>query len=399
MTVEVKPSIIPELQKYGAFDVTACYGCGLCTASCNLTKVGGEFPRKLIHSANLGMEDHLLGSDYVWRCYYCGQCTETCPREADPAAFMMAARRYAISRYDVTRISRIFNLSPWIYLAMTLLVTVIIGGVLWSLTGDIPTSDEVRFFDYLDYKDINFYGVIFGVVYGIILAAGAVSMFRKSIQAKSDEKLEIEGSSALRWFKGFWSIIFNEVMLQRTLKAECEDEPGPLWRSRYAAHMTTFWGFTGLLFATAYDFLFKDPENYDVGIMDLEGLGRIIGTIAGILLMYGVTLSIIGRIRRDTIYAQNSTVGDWTLLILLFLTGLTGFIIEIGFYADITDDWMYFTFYLHLVVAAVLLFMIPFTKFSHLLYRPMALWIHKSKFGHLRDEPIVETVEQPAAAD
>ncbi|MHA2252550.1 MAG: 4Fe-4S dicluster domain-containing protein [Candidatus Kariarchaeaceae archaeon] len=387
--VEVKKSIIPELQKYGAFDVSACYDCGLCTASCNLTKVGGEFPRKLIHSASLGLDDQLIGSEHIWRCYYCGQCTETCPRQADPASFMMAARRYAITRYDVTRISKIFNLNPIVYLLLTIVVTAIIGGVLWSLTEDIPAGNDVRFFDFIKYDDVHDFGLIFLGVYVLLIAAGVATMLLKSRGSSIYKTKDIKGSFIVRWFKGFWSIAVNEVMFQRTLKAECEDEPGPLWRSRWASHMTTFWGFSGLLIATAYAFILKEDANEHVSLLYPS---RLIGTIAGIALMYGVTLSIIDRLRRKTTYTQNSTMGDWILLILLFTTGLTGFLLEIGLYMD-AADWMYYAFYIHLVVAAVLLFLIPFTKFSHIIYRPVALWIHKSKFEYIHEPEVLEPIE------
>jgi len=93
--------LLDEIKKIGAFDVNACYSCGVCTAICPLSENGNEFPRKMIRYAMAGLEKELLGSSQLWECYYCGECTKSCPRQADPGGFMMATRRYAITRYSV----------------------------------------------------------------------------------------------------------------------------------------------------------------------------------------------------------------------------------------------------------------------------------------------------------
>ena len=96
----VKPQLFTEIKKLGAFDVTACMNCGVCTASCPLSVSGNEFPRKLIRYAILGLKDKVLSRPEPWLCYYCGDCSQTCPSQADPGRFMMAVRRYAIIEYS-----------------------------------------------------------------------------------------------------------------------------------------------------------------------------------------------------------------------------------------------------------------------------------------------------------
>ena len=104
--------LYPELQRYGATDVSACFSCGTCTASCPLSQTDSTFPRRIIRYAQVGMKDALLSSKELWSCYQCGECAETCPTQADPSEFMAAARRYAIASYDRTRIARTMYTRP-----------------------------------------------------------------------------------------------------------------------------------------------------------------------------------------------------------------------------------------------------------------------------------------------
>jgi nitrate reductase gamma subunit len=95
--------------------------------------------------------------------------------------------------------------------------------------------------------------------------------------------------------------------------------------------------------------------------------------------MFGVTLAILNRFFKTSTYAKSSEVDDWIFLLLLFFAGLTGFILEIGVYWGSSEPWIYYSFFIHLVFSGTLLFIFPFSKFAHVVYRPLALWINKGK--------------------
>jgi len=97
-----------KIKKYGAFDINACYNCGNCTAICPLSTEDNSFPRKMIRSTILGLEDKIDSSMDPWLCYYCGECSDTCPRDADPGGLMMALRRYQIRKFSLGKIADIF---------------------------------------------------------------------------------------------------------------------------------------------------------------------------------------------------------------------------------------------------------------------------------------------------
>ena len=68
---------------------------------------------------------------------------------------------------------------------------------------------------------------------------------------------------------------------------------------------------------------------------------------------------------------------DWLFLGLLFLVGLTGFILEALVYLPSVGSAGYAVFLVHVVLAMELLVLLPFTKFAHALYRPLAFGIFR----------------------
>jgi nitrate reductase gamma subunit len=92
--------------------------------------------------------------------------------------------------------------------------------------------------------------------------------------------------------------------------------------------------------------------------------------------MYGVTVFAINRVRRINRAAQRSTASDWLFLLLLWVTGATGFVIEVALYLPPTPAWGYWVFLFHVAVAMELMLLLPFTKFAHAVYRPIALFFY-----------------------
>jgi len=165
--------LLDEIKKMGAFDVNACYGCGVSTATCPLSENGDEFPRKIIRYAMVALEKELLSSPRLWKCYYCGECTKSCPREADPVGFMMEVRRYAITRYSIGKIGKAFynkTLAPLIYVFLSV----------FSLIGILLISREpagaVIFM--IPEVYIHLAGLVLGAFVIVIAIANTTIMYR-----------------------------------------------------------------------------------------------------------------------------------------------------------------------------------------------------------------------------
>ena len=140
--IEVNPDTYAYMQKLGAFDCNVCMNCGLCTVSCPLSINGNEFPRKMIRYAVLGLENELAAHPEPWTCFYCGECSEQCPSKAEPGEFMMSYRRFLITKYDWTGISRrlytseILEIGSILFMALAVLCFFILLGSFSKMNTD-----------------------------------------------------------------------------------------------------------------------------------------------------------------------------------------------------------------------------------------------------------------------
>ena len=44
--VHVDVDLYPDIQRFGAADISACFSCGTCSATCPMSQVDGTFPRE-----------------------------------------------------------------------------------------------------------------------------------------------------------------------------------------------------------------------------------------------------------------------------------------------------------------------------------------------------------------
>ncbi len=380
MTVRADPALLPEIKEYGAFDINACFNCGNCTAVCPLSKEDDAFPRRMIRYAQLGLTDHLVGSREVWLCHYCGECTTTCPREADPGGFMASARRYAISRLDPTPLSRWMHLYPG-RAATVMLITAI--ALMWALLFRSPGLPEGRFstarmLDYIPYEVIHWSGIFVMTFVGVMSLITVVNLVWRlthepraaGAPAADESPGPFPLSSAIAAFR----LALSEVFGHESFRT-CDDdgEAQPLLLRPWFVHFSIMAGFFGLLAATTLDYAFKDPDVH----VPIWAPIRLLGTLAGILFVYGTTTAIVRRFKQTDPSTERSSFADWVFLLLLWATGVSGFVIEIAIYLDIAGGTILYGFFLlHIVLALELLLLLPFSKFAHSIYRPLALLIH-----------------------
>jgi len=376
MSMRADPRFLAELQAYGAANIEACFNCGNCSAVCPLSSEGDSFPRRMIRYAQIGMKDDLLSSKELWLCYYCGECTKTCPRQADPGEFMAAARRYAIARYDRLGLARLLYTSPILSALFLAVLAVMIGLVVYSFHGPMPES-TLRLFEFIPADVVHNLGVIAGIVIGILAFWGLANM----VMQVGKEIGPIRGIR-YNWLGAAWEAFGLEALGQRRYRQDCEtySEKQPWYIQRWFIHASILWGFLGLLLATALNFL--------LALLGIKATGtwvpiwypiRLLGTIAGVLMVYGVTVAIIKRLRKTDEGSAHSTPSDWSFLILLWLVGMTGFALEVAVYLPQPYAWSYWMLIAHMAIASELLLLLPFSKFAHAVYRTAALYLHALK--------------------
>jgi heterodisulfide reductase subunit C len=82
----------------GASDLSRCFQCGVCVASCPVREIEAGFsPRRIMKLAKLGLKDEALRSDFVWLCSMCFLCHERCPQDVRPPEVMTVLRNIAVA--------------------------------------------------------------------------------------------------------------------------------------------------------------------------------------------------------------------------------------------------------------------------------------------------------------
>lgn len=387
MTARVDPQFLTELKKYGEVTIESCFNCGNCTAICPLSTEEDNFPRKTIRLAQLGLGDRLLASKELWLCYYCGECTKTCPRQADPGEYMASARRYAIAAYDPTGLAKLLYTSPVLSVIFLIVLAAAIGLFFFQASGPMDLQ-TLRLFEFIPSELIHNAGIVAGLAIVLVGLAGMVSMWRRTFKALGYPK-----GTRLDWVGAIWKAFGQEVLGQARYRKDCESSAvnKPWYSQKWFIHASVLWGFLGLFVATALDYLLE--------LLGVKATGtwvplwypvRLLGTISGLFLLYGTSLAFMRRFRKDDVSYEKSTFSDWIFLLLMWLAGVTGFLLEIAVYLP-AAVWSYWMLLAHLIVVGELLLLAPFTKFAHAVYRSIALYLWALK-------PLPESEEAAASS-
>lgn len=362
MSILVDADLMKDIRAYGAFDISACFNCGNCSAVCPLSTGQSSFPRKMIRLGQLGAKAELLTRQEMWLCYNCGECTQTCPRQAAPGEYMAALRRWATAKYEPMGMAALMFKSPLLASAVTLLLA--LGLAAFLLTAKPHHEFPDWPFKLVPYDSIHLLGMgisallVLSMVFSLgRFASGALKAQPDFWKRSAKEHLAAAGAT------------LSEI---RTMQRQ-KPEPGKTagWTSPWAVHLAIMLGFFGLLAATTSDFLFI----YLLGTK-IYWPARILGTLSGLILLFGVSAAIVRRLRASDAAVRRSNLSDWWLLAFLWLLGVTGFWLE----AAVTFHWTApahsWVMLVHTVMAMELILLAGMTKLAHVVYRPLALYLY-----------------------
>ena len=199
----------------------------------------------------------------------------------------------------------------------------------------------------------------------------------------SAKKRDYPEGSKLNWWQALWEAVGVESLGQKSYRSDCETynpEEKPWYLQKWFAHASVMWGFLGLFTATALNYLLELLHIKETGTyMAIWHPIRLLGILAGILLVYGTTELIRRRWKKEDESYTHSTPSDWSFLILMWLAGVTGFALDIAVYLPQAQKWGYWMLIVHLIVIGELLLLAPFTKFAHAVYRIIALYFYALK--------------------
>jgi ferredoxin len=359
MTARVDPDLHHTIGRFGGRDVDACMNCGNCTAVCPLSEEGGSsFPRRVIHQLQIGRSDKLVQSVDPWLCYYCGDCSESCPRDANPAETMMATRRYLTARYDWTGLARLFYTSTLAEVAALVLVGLFVAGLFVFFHGPIVT-DRVALNTFAPVAWVEVGDLVMAGLLALFLLTNALRMIRQVMGTNEPVPLSV--------YLGQIPQFVLHFATQKRWRG-CKSEEN---QRRWLTHLLLVSGYLTMLtlvlvllrwFQTDEVFPFYHPQ-------------RLLGYYATAVLLYATVDLMVSRIKKRVPVHRFTESSDWIFLVMLFLTTLTGIVMH----ALRLAGWpmaTYVAYVVHLAVAVPMLVVeVPFGKWAHLLYRPLALYL------------------------
>jgi len=373
------PTLLADIRRYGKFDTTGCYQCGSCTLSCDLVGDSATFPRRTIRYALLGLRQPLVASLDPWVCHDCGDCSIVCPRQAEPRISMLTIRRFLSAQYEWTGLGgKVYQSDVWyagslIFVAL-LTIALIVGYHLWYLA--MPAGDFAR----------NSLGLGLGHMFPIItyytLAVILLPLLLLLSRVVRIWRLTMRGASIpLSAYVAEWGTYAYQSVTQAMLR-KCPQ------KGRWLGHWLLAFGTVIMLAIKTFGLRWFQTEN----IYPFYNPQRWVGYVAAICILYGIGDISVGRWRAKKEVYKETHFHDMVFPVLIVLTVLTGLTAHTLRYLGFGLGCHYF-YALHVIVATPMLVIeMSFGKWSHMVYRPLALYFLAVRERAAQQAPAGEAV-------
>jgi quinone-modifying oxidoreductase subunit QmoC len=380
MATRLDPNLLDELKEYGAVGLEKCFNCGNCTAICPLASDDYPFPRNAIRRVQIGQKEHLLGMLDPWLCYYCGECSQTCPKGAEPGETMMAARRWLIAQYDWTGLaSKFYTSKKWAVGALFLAFVFVI--LLAALYHGPVITERVELNTFAPVEIIHIADIILGAMLAFFLLSNLFRM-HNLIMGKDP----VVRAPLSLYLNQAWMLVYHFLTQQRF--SNCAN------KRHWVSHLILVSGYI-TMFVLIVIFL---PWFQTDNIYPIYNPQRWLGYLAAFALIYGTGEALWGRIQKKQQMHRFSHISDWLFPIQLILMAVSGLMIHIFRYQGLALA-TYYTYIIHLAIMLTLYVCVgPMGKWSHLAYRPFAIYLQSVKEKALKTQMEHEALA-PAGVD
>jgi ferredoxin len=376
MPTRVNPMFIDKLDRFGAEDVQLCYQCGDCSTVCPHADEVYKFPRKSMRLLQMGLEQKLETTLEPWLCYYCGQCSEQCPREADPGETMMSLRRWLIGRYDFTGLATLFFKSRTTEVLAIIIVAILTGAFMLYYGfsgGSIHIYDGTGAF--LPSPFIHKFDLSVGAILVVFLLMNAVHMWYLVMIKGTPFPVPL-----WLYVKQLYQLPWHFFTQKRY--SECEKKREHPFYMPWLIHLGLMLGYvTMLILVMVYiERLQSGPE--------IQWQVHIFGYLASIGLIAGTVYFVRSRFKKHYIQYKKSHGTDWvfvTLLFIIVITGITQHILHRTGLLEMAN----IVYVIHLMSVVPWLLRMPFSKWSHLIYRPLAMYLAAIRRDALKQQELV----------
>jgi quinone-modifying oxidoreductase subunit QmoC len=385
MARRVDPRLMGELKTYGAVGIEKCFNCGNCTAICPLTSDDHPFPRNMIRLAQLGLKDTLRASTDPWLCYYCGDCSSTCPRSAEPGETMMAVRRWLTAQYDRSdHAARLYTSerTVWWSIARIALITLAFFGVYQLLGLGRIVTGQVALNQFAPVFLIWAFVLLHFAYLGVRVMSNTARMFRLVM----DSTLQ-QGKIPLAIYLGEFKTLIVHFFTQKRWR-DC----GAAKNQRWLVHLLLVSGYVIMLALVVGLLGWFQTDN----IYPLYHPQRWLGYYATIVLIYASVDMLVGRVyRRDQMH-RFTQPSDWLFPAFILFGAVSGILVHIFRYAG----WPWPTYAIYVVHVMAMVAMLDtevgIGKWTHLIYRPLAMYLEAVKIRVQRQREAAAGAFAPA---
>jgi ferredoxin len=319
--------------------------------------------------AVVGLAGPLRESLDPWLCQDCGDCSTACPQDAQPRESMATLRRYLTAQYDWTGIAaKIHTSRAWAFGSLVfvgLFTAALVIGYHLSVVG-MSVSDLTSQSMGLShmFPTITYFTLAVILVPWLFLVSHAVRMHRFVMGG--------EGRNVPRsLYLAEAGTLFRHMFTQERM-GKCPDEAR---RARMIKHRLMAAGVFAMFVLLVFFLRFFQTD----ALYPLWHPQRWIGYLAAAFMLYGTADIVIRRLEKKEEIYKRSELEDFTFPILLFLTAASGIAVHVFRYMGLPFA-AHYTYFAHIVVSVPLLVVeLPFGRWSHVLYRPLAIYLQAVK--------------------
>lgn len=361
----------------GGEDLRKCMQCATCSAVCELADRRNPGPRKEMLWAQWGLTERLMADPDLWLCHQCNDCTRRCPRGARPGDVMAALRRECVIHYTTPRAFGRWANRPTSLLWLALVAAALIAAAAssWHVFGlaaaelSFPGTGQRMVFPFWTRLPHGLLGAVFAsmLVFDVAILARGARQFWRNLNAANLRTSPPRAGASLR--AALRRLVWHEDFDRCTGSHSQRTHHLLVSYGMLALWLTSLWVVTArwnpLLEGLVYPLGFWNPW-------------KLMANLAGLAVTAGVALMLAERWKRPET-AGATTYSDFTLLGSLLLIALTGFATELLHFLRM-EPLRFAAYSVHLIAVFLLLWMLPYSKLAHVVYRTLAV-VHAERTG------------------
>ncbi|MBI4705273.1 MAG: quinone-interacting membrane-bound oxidoreductase complex subunit QmoC [Deltaproteobacteria bacterium] len=366
-----------NLRQRGGEAAARCFQCATCSSVCELAPPGEPFPRRQMLAAQWGLADRLAADPALWLCHQCNDCSARCPRDAKPGEVMQVLRGLAVEELAVPRFLARLAGRAEVSWPLLLGLPIVLWAVLVAATGGLPHVASP-----LVYGLVVPHWLIYAVFFPLsFLVLGASYASGRRFWALLGQDRARRGSFLRHLVPVLW-----EILVHRRF-ARCDRAAG-----RRLPHLALFWGFAGAALTSGLIVVAMYGWGAELPLHQSHPF-KILGNVSAALLVGGGLVLVYNRLT-DGAGTGTAQPFDRFFLALVVLVATTGVLVEIGRFA-FTPELAVACYVGHLGVVVCLFATFPYSKFSHVLYRTLAMVHERMTAAVQPDETISLNEELP----